>query len=408
MKTLHYPEIGLPGGQAPTFRWAFNEDAAFWLKSGIVDVPPAPVAPGQPTDIGAGLEGVLWVHADTAVGDTVDVGTGLHGPELANAYVPIHPRYVTVHNGGQGLEEPYFFDWWWWLPSWPDKSGPIDLGHGPIVGDARDLLASDAAARALRDDQETWITAIEPLSTIGADGPIAMSMDRKHTRVVERLYRQRAERLVTATDLRIPEGAALPSPPPTEGSLAIYSRWLGEVFVLGGRTETGAPSGAVWRSARGAPNAWSRLPTSVALGDVIAATISFADGGLYVLDQIAEGGRTTARLLRFDVRRGASEVIGSWPRSGAYDMLALGLDGDGALVFSASSSEKDEHAIIRLDPSRRTPGSLMRGSGALTRPIAVDAGAYRVHGTQRGVAFTSRVHSLGDEPATWSTVGAVL
>ncbi|MCC6527286.1 MAG: hypothetical protein IT373_31850 [Polyangiaceae bacterium] len=138
----------------------------------------------------------------------------------------------------------------------------------------------------------------------------------------------------------------------------IYTRALRGVFVVGGRDlASDANTGEIWFLPL-AERGWKRIPTGAYLPEtVLAATFSFADGRLYVLDETAEG---YARLASIDPVGAGATVLASYPRHPAWNRQFLVPDYDGALLLASSRAPmhgERKYAIARLRTSAAIAGA---------------------------------------------------
>ncbi|MEO1174217.1 MAG: thrombospondin type 3 repeat-containing protein, partial [Myxococcota bacterium] len=134
------------------YEWLADDDAIFWKNNTIVDVPEPSGVLGSQLSEGDGLEGMLWVHASTPIGNTVNLSTGLHGPQLANALVPIDvydTRSTTTAHPVQSI-----FDIYQIRQHWPDIWDPYQLVLGQQVYHLTDAeIPMSESARALIKDR---------------------------------------------------------------------------------------------------------------------------------------------------------------------------------------------------------------------------------------------------------------
>ncbi|HEU4730455.1 MAG TPA: hypothetical protein VFT22_21300, partial [Kofleriaceae bacterium] len=372
-------------------QWDFRTDGAFWLSHGTVVFPCKNLTAQNAGDC---LKGMFWVHADTPVGDTLDPGTGLHGSQLASSHTFVNVRHLD----GSVSTPPLPVHWLWydmkWLPRWPDFA-PVLLGrdvlrYTPLDENLRDVVVSERAQAELGDTGLRWLPAVESGPSVGGGAPAAVALDKAQTSIRSAVFADKAgQALVTADEAGVAgvrqvtrQAAssavtfAAAAPPGSERATSLYSRFLGAVLVLGG-PET--DPGVVWRSASPTDNHWTALRLSTPLGHVLAATVSSADGKVYLLDEISDGRQAVGRLARLDPASGALELLGQWPRRYGYGRLALGLDEDGSILLTAASA--DAHVVLHLSAGGRAVRVLGRydGRGAPIHPVFPTRDGYVLH-----------------------------
>jgi hypothetical protein len=163
----------------------------------------------------------------------------------------------------------------------------------------------------------------------------------------------------------------------------------------------------LWRARfrGGAAERFAPMATSLAVRTPLAATVSFRDRGLYVLDQvIGRDGLPVVRLLRFDALRGGGRLIGSFARPADADRIWLALDRDGTLLVQMSSERLARHAIFRIevDPVRTPRVWWLPGAGTLAYPLMVDPHGYVLYRRARGALRPARTAALALRTSTWS------
>jgi hypothetical protein len=213
-------------------------------------------------------------------------------------------------------------------------------------------------------------------------------------------------------------GAALASltpagtPSPRTGFRAVYSRMMGWLLLVGGTdTATGKPAREIWaRSTDG--GSWSRITTKgYAPETVLAATFSYGDRRLWILDETAFGPVKMGRLARVDVATGSAEVIGKWPRVRLFDRYWLVADRDGALLFTASSSKLRRHFVIRIRldaPHPRVAGVHMGGFELVGPPVVDGDGYWLVGKAKADTMHAVRAATLQGSTGGWGHVGACM
>jgi len=156
----------------------------------------------------------------------------------------------------------------------------------------------------------------------------------------------------------------------------VLSRMRRGIFVVGGRDPgSGAWTGEVWFARIGAAS-WEFLPVGVRPERVLAATYSFRDDSLYVLDETEAGLR---RLWTQHLRDQTSTLLGSWTVHAEWDRHWLVSDMDGAILLASSSGASKRHAVARIEPmadGTYAMAGIERGGRALALAPVVDAGGY--------------------------------
>lgn len=138
------------------------------------------------------------------------------------------------------------------------------------------------------------------------------------------------------------------TPTPRRGFVPVYSRTLEAVFIVGGENEaSNTPTGEIWIGYL--DSGWARVPTgSYAPETVLAATHSFADNSLWVLDERVSGRKRIARLVRLNLEEGRAEVVYEGTRRMLYDSFWLAPDVDGNVLLFASNSKLYSHATVKI------------------------------------------------------------
>jgi hypothetical protein len=291
--------------------------------------------------------------------------------------------------------------------------------------------------QALEDTSRVWAEQAEPLSYLGrgATLPTALALSSDGRFVSERvsfqgrrfLGQQDRGRLGVAGEpgesgepgelvaFAASSGASLQDPGQSPGEreafLPVYSRYLGRVFVVGGRDPTTqTPRGDVWWQDVQGEAIWHRVPDQgYNVNRVLATTYSFRDDQLWILDEVkGPGGLKRARLVRLDPRTGEFEQIGQWLRLGLFNQHWLVVDKDGQVLLAASSDVAKKHLVIRLDnrAPQVKPTAIRLGQGALAYRPMVDQEGYsfikRQTKKKKPPTVTERSKTLGGIPAGWS------
>ncbi|MCU0655637.1 MAG: hypothetical protein MUF64_10215 [Polyangiaceae bacterium] len=187
------------------------------------------------------------------------------------------------------------------------------------------------------------------------------------------------------------------------------------MFVVGGKNASNVLLGDIWsRTFTGAWAQWT--PTLVGtstryfVGQVLAATFSYRDDCLYVLD--IPSGSTQVRLVRVSTRQQV-EVLGTWNRT-ATTRSWLTLDRDGGVLLSVARDSTAQTRVFRLDnptpigSGAPTVAGLMELTTAVTEPPLVDAGSYWFLGRKSSDRNPDvrRPTTLPLTPSSWAQVGA--
>jgi hypothetical protein len=418
-------------GDEHQYTWDYQDDAAFWTDPSIFATPlvnlPAPekadVFGQQPYVAGphSGLEGVVWMHAATTIGHPGhDIGTGVHGggtttgQELANRYFPLDPETLESTIGTKPQQNRFFF-LRLTLPDpapWRDEVMDVltheslmvvatqDGGWGAMNpdGNAQSLaghLSADVR-RSLDDASLVWAAAAEPTwSTGDSAAPLAVAVDAAGSAVRQlvtwdeesesfegQMAGQMAARSAARSAARPVESSAAVEGAPFALALSRFHRAL---YRVQGGSQPG-----IWRSRihdrRADP--WVPMVATLAPGTPRAATVSFRDRGLYVLDEVVRDRQPVVRLLRYDALRGGGVELAAFDRPADCDRMWLELDRDGRLLVVMSSERRLRHAVFRLEVEAGAPPrvSWLRGEGALATSLLVDSHGYALF-TRRGEAI---------------------
>lgn len=422
-------------GAAHTYTWHYEADAAFWTDPAFFDPPlidlPAPeskqiIWQSDPYVAGpaSGLDGVMWLHGATTIGHPGhDIGTGVHGggitsgEELASHYLAIDPEHLEYTFATKPQRKPYFFlrltlpdppDWREELASiLPHESwtvGPLEGGGVGVMnpdGTAQSIAdhVSDDLRRSLEDSGLVWTSAVEPGGSNGQRTELlAAAVDQ--TGAVRELvgWNQKTEEL----ESKVGGWQRLAALDSRSGPQALaMSGFFRAIY----RVDAGGLARARLVGDRVDP--WAPMATSLAIGTPLAATVSFRDRGLYVLDEVLRHEGTVVRLLRFDALRGGGVELGSFAPPEEVDALWLELDRDGRLLVVMSSEQRARHAVFRIDAGGRGGLQVWRlvGEGDLAFPVQVDTHGYVFYRrAERGLAVT-RVPALSLEPSDLSRLG---
>ncbi len=426
--------------------------------------------PATPDD----ATGRFWIHGDSDVGEAHNIGTGLHTipADDSGASADDHTRLCNHYEDVNPIEQ---FESSWFVkgltgPIWsitvpacprcPAFTPPtishecltcgvlgrtLDSGDQYLsrillaVGDAANgqvatllndgtlQLVTDRVGPALRSSLASgavWVSAAESSPNIGqgTTEPAALALSTDGTQILDRVL-QSPSGVFSLRDLERGEVVGAMSataqpfgPAPRSDFQAVYSRALGRLFLVGGNDlTTRQATHDIWWFDLDAYQ-WNRVALDgYAPERVLAATYSYRDRHLWVLDDYKVGAFRRARLVRIDPATGQSEQIGAWPRAiwprdGVFDKHWLMLDSDGNVLFVASSEWVKEHAVVRiaLDGSPHVDG-IRLAPRALLLPPAVDSEGYTfVLEKKNHMPIVQRVKDLNAKPGRWLDLGGCL
>ncbi len=335
-------ETGIEYGTSPilTRTWRWIDDFTYWAwKFPTYESYALPSEPGQGS-------GAFWSHAQTTVGMTPaglnPAGTGMHSriddsnapaDMLANDIEHLSPIVkvsewhikkvlgwepgflarqdprnrpclscgVMVPTPGQALQEAQQV-----------VVLPTELGakYGVLQHDGSLVPLGDSAGPHLAQSLGAglvWANAVEPTPAagLGATGPAAVGLSVDGTTVVERAF-VRNGRAFGSDDMEVQTDVENPSIMSASMSSnnqsfaqsfvgraafhAVYSRSVGQVFVVGGQwADTGEPTRDIWWRSVGASD-WQQVPLQGWHPEkVLAATRCPRDGQLWILDEKKTG-----------------------------------------------------------------------------------------------------------------------
>jgi hypothetical protein len=452
--------------------WDAKADFAYWAApgnwgEGLVGLPGLP---GQGN-------GRLWISGDSKVGTTnLGKGTGFHpkagapqqaSEQLANHYEPV--QLIEFRKSSSYLGATKFPDYKPRLLargclSCPRPevaspvldegpwAGPLRPGYGLRTGQAQIVVSVDAdpgqfgvllpngklgdategLGSGLKEQLASvtiWASQVEPMSTLGRGQahPGAVGLAPNGTAVTEQVFMVNGS-LLAKSDLRGPRGgflvaeanaldaeAPLPlGPSPRANFLPIYSRAAGLALVVGGEVpSTGMPVGDVWMQVVDT-GVWTRVPAAgYTPRHVLAATYSFADHTLWVLDSSKKGAGGQISLTRLDPITGEKHTIGTWPKLGLFDQHWLLIDRDQGVLLVASSSLLHQHVVLKLQAKGNgasLEGVRMAPHSLAFAPVVDEAGYWfvvRKPGAKTPV-LVERLETLDLKRGPWSKLGACL
>ena len=236
-----------------------------------------------------------------------------------------------------------------------------------------------------------WAPAVEARLGVsrGAadDGFHALAFSADGTDVVDGLLRRG---LLAGTTGDFARAAPLRpgSPSARHDFVGVFSRVEDRAFVVGGVEDaSGVEAGDIWHRAVEGQSPWTRVPLGAhRVGRVLAATWSYVDDRLWVLDEIAATGKSKGkarrvRLYRVEPYLGVVSLVGEWPMQPAVDRRWLVLDLDGQVLLATSSSSAKIHTLARFEATAYDSlaplgFSLARRPGQLLLPPLADERGY--------------------------------
>jgi hypothetical protein len=286
---------------------------------------------------------------------------------------------------------------------------------GVLQHDGRRLrgdILGTGLLEALAEPGLLWANAVEPWAMQGGDPlladarPIAIAVDSATSTLVDTVRLAPDGRsLLGGKDRGIPTvttpaaAARRPGPAAPDG-IVVYSRLLGEVWLVGGGEQSAEPSGtARWTLLDGDGDLVER-GLSQPLGRVLAATIATADGRLWVLDEVPAVPRPALRLLRIDRDLGDVEVVAVSRAARHFERYGMSLDQEGRVLLQGSrggeGTSKGEHLVLRVQvvDGALSARRVAHGQGALALPIIAQERDAIFWLRKRGDVSAVRVQSL--------------
>lgn len=412
--------------------WNYDSDYGFWMGNGMIPQPRSSYF-GTCTDtgrVGPGtcLEGTIWQHAETTVGNTKPWAgipyyspyVGLHGPDIANHYFDITPdkAYARVY-AGIGLMRKLFF----LLPTLPDPAPyevslrrrihPLvapDIGEAPYViedhggsWDAEEIMSSWSRYWLMTNQGYVFAGAAEPYHLGG-------NIDRRVLATVVGAWGNDVWDVIVSDGDTIKMGAEIAGdthssplgPKDRANWVTVFSRTIGGVFVVGGTDAwTGAPlhDVSLFR--------WGVGWTTIADGffeEAKAATFSPADEKLWLLEYRND----SAAIHRVDPWTGQAEELGRWHlERSTWDQHFLSVDADGTVLLTSSSATlgRTKVARVRIDAYGSAYATQVEREGLpyVTDAPIVDRDEYGFVVRDGSGAMTSvyRRATLGNAPGTY-------
>jgi hypothetical protein len=206
----------------------------------------------------------------------------------------------------------------------------------------------------LVDDQVIQVSASEPSAWIieGQLNWAALSMDGTEVSLLATMSQN--QWLPTLDGVAVPIGASLPaSTPSSSGEIrvsfgAVLSSQEDALFVVGGYNQNGESLPYLQRFSTQTAT-WQPLAfTGTIPEQVLSVTFRNQDRSLYIVDQTSDG--QFGRLLRIDLARMDSMVLGRWTRHATTDKVFLTQTRDSHLLLASSSTRNNEWRILSLLP----------------------------------------------------------
>jgi hypothetical protein len=452
-------------------KWDWQADFNFWKDTWGGEIDLVLPTTGKEGENGAG---VLWTYAKTPAGMDLDINTGIHprpggwGVD-ANRIADFAIETAVVQTSSSvtcaqywnkpPLEIPIVFVRVCELCNGPGSVGDIhqyvEKDTGPLVLPApgESIHAGQLVVRApagmgqaavLRPDGSltpidgligqhlssslasnlVWVSQAEAFASIGGGGsaPAAVALSPDGTSVAEVAFLS-GGKLLGLHDTSLTHGggmaakalqpASIVAPPTRQGFTAVYARADNRVFVVGGTDPlTHNPIGDIWYRQTFGDERWFRVDlTGFAPARVLAATSSYLDHRLWVLDELSQGKASVVRLHRVDPQTGGAELLGTWPKSSNYDGHWLALDVDGTILLTTSSTKLNRYFVIRIDNASNplAIGGITAGHRTLAAAPMVDGDGYmllEVHGQNH--LSMERLTALAAKPGHWDDVGACM
>ncbi len=451
-------------------RWQQNGTVVFDGLPSCTNDPFGTAAQGQVTPTGTCISGTLWLSSGSEVGHTQSqIGCGVVGLHASNGrigdyFLPATPDQALsycLERAGQfavpqgsasdfQVARPLAQPWLLWPTMGIHRAFDVadvpstallvanslrglvalqDDGTGIGVGNTASTSGcggqiSTSATMTGRFPALQWASAAEPnsfeptgLAIQGGDHVIAIGVSGDGTAaldgaVVSQDGVMRAASEATETEGPVYGAASLVAPPPRSGFVPVYSTAAGGLFVVGGQSSGGGASGDIWFLPL--DGTWQKLTyPGYQPGQVLAATFSFGDHKLWVLDSTSSGvGFPTARLARLDAQGGDVEVIATWPQLGIFDRWFLSVDRDGSVLMSGSNLVANALVRYPVNAEPVLPSVLVAQAGALLMAPVVDQYSYgfyvwNVLG-QLQVLRRSLLATTGDSTCTLNPVASAI
>ncbi len=427
--------VGTYGGASTNVTWCFQSDLQAWLGATTPVIPtsaaacqgttPLSCSTNNPVAASTCLSGAMWLHASDAdgigaIGFTDDIGTGIHtsAQEIADNYFDVNPvqnvTYCPVPTRitniqGLTLTRPQAI-----RPAllWPDlgTNRNFDLRVHPETEVL--VINSSVGIAALEDDGSgvavaptgtacsgqavsaglagrlgmnlDWASTVEPRDRIGIvdRNVVAVGLCADGTAICDEALIQNgvAHALTEIEDTNSDGNLVFSSaiaPSSRQNFVSVFSRAAGGVFLLGGTDpQSGATLHDVWFVGRSGQ--WSKLRYGAfALGQVLAATYSFGDQQLWVLDRIVGPlGVHQVRLTRLAGDGGHAQMVAEWLDLKPSETWYLSVDRDGGILLTGSDAVSNTTVRFSIAGPCPVAVAAVKLSGALALRPVVDPFSY--------------------------------
>lgn len=184
---------------------------------------------------------------------------------------------------------------------------------------------------------------------------------------------------------------------PRYGFAAVLGARLQSLFLIGGDSPTGHPTGQVLLHRLDLGTTETLEIPGYTPGEVLAAAANIEDSSVWVLDRVVTAGRTALRLARVDPLTRRHQNVWEGAATRAYDAHWLTSGTDGGVVLFSSSRSLGRHATIRLTTSPFVFGSarfelLRESAGTLAgQPVPSSSGGFS-YLLNRADGLVDRVH----------------
>lgn len=414
------------------FTWGYKLDWSDWVPSPSTAIIP-PAMDGSRCFESECLQGTMWFHAFTGLGDTQTSGIGYHGPQLANHYLDVSPSERNINSlKGHGIYKKL----WWWQklfrvlatdsvyrphgrPLGLSSAGVVHMLHDNGGGEELDAVTTEALRNYLSYAQSDSIVVaanVEPdVSPKAIHSDIeAAFVSYDGTTIWDVAIAQPDGKLGLGYEVGFGfQGNAAVvggAPPARHGFLSIFSPALGGVIVAGGldnTTNEELNTVHLFRNVVG----WSAFDGSF---ETIRA-VSYSP--LYRKIFIVTAAGTTAKIHSIDPWSGEVLTHGtySWvPANVPGDSIFLSVDKTGSLLLTTSRNDgTSTTAGVVLDPPPINNGPRALSITHMVTIAASQHMAPSATGTEYsfvlddGAGKTTSILRLSELPSAASPVGGL-
>ncbi|MBL8740355.1 MAG: hypothetical protein JNK04_04645, partial [Myxococcales bacterium] len=321
-----------PGAAVAPRRWKYLDDYNLWSSSGwITPTFGCSIITGQ---CYTNLNGRFWSHAATTKGrfnDQVNAPPGddgwapfttgyrvnnlgnassaasENGSHLANNYIMLEPDAEKTSIAFTTSNQIVTYLPWWCdiTPKWDGVVGE----RSPLIaaGTSYAIMLRDgtaqvvdsymtSSARTLLASTSRVAAGAEVMREQGFGGFQAVTFSSTGTNLTNVLGTTTNNVLGAGSDLSFSVSTTT-GPASRTGFTPVYSRYDDLAFVVGGTLVGGGDAGDIWMRQVKGTLGWTNItPSGLGLKKVLAATYSFRDGTLWVLDENSSA--NTRRLIR--------------------------------------------------------------------------------------------------------------